>query len=648
MSNINENSIKWKGRTYNEIVSIIKSNKNQNQSTQNIFLPNPCKIYRRELPITTFLFNEINANSGNERTSLKIDENPSYTIKNTNNYCDNNIIIQKEYNVYPNIMLKDNITDTTIINSIRRIRSSGMNIEKPIFVSNTKIATKYYTNKCQYLNSTINNDIYNPNNPQFSQQGAVSNSNYILRKTFDTNRNNNKITSATYRLPLLYAETIKNNIGDTNSICAKCKLSNVKTNPKIKEDNIENIINFSLFIDNIETFYTLKLNDNIYNDINILINDLNDNLLNIFANNSILFTLTNNKINIISTTYKIKLYTSNLTYILGYRPNFLKTNLKILDDTVSFSSYSKFSSTIPNNYKTTCCICENRILFASYGYDDLISFASISNGIISALTDTLETTLRDSYKNISVSADGLKAFVACWQGYSYFMDWNGTNYSALIQTLDTNTYGVYNSYMSKDGLMIFMCDQDGQIYFSKWNGTNFNAYTQIFTPNIIRTGPINDIICSLDTTRIIYNFENGETYYSDWNGYTYNNETKLPVYRIWNGYGYTYNNETYKGVYKFLDDTNNLIYINYFKIISYILWDADKNIYANESNVISLFINISDKTPSYIEILGNIKFFESINNNLYIRTNNGTKVYKFKMRYNKYYLISSTSPYTFQ
>lgn len=222
MFNQYDNLIKWKGKTYNEIIPIIKCNNNNNLSLQNTFLPNPCKIYRYELPN----FDNINVN--NERISSKIYDSPGSTTRYSNildNYCNtplyNNLIIQKDYNVYSsnNIPIKNNITNSIIHNSIRRLRSSGMNNEKPLFISNTQISTNYYNNQCQYLNNTLQNcNIYNPNNIQFSQQGAVSCSNYILRKNFDTNYYNNKITSSIYKLPILYADNIKNNIGDTNTI----------------------------------------------------------------------------------------------------------------------------------------------------------------------------------------------------------------------------------------------------------------------------------------------------------------------------------------------------------------------------------------------------------------------------------------------
>jgi hypothetical protein len=98
-----------------------------------------------------------------------------------------------------------------------------MNRETPQFVSSTKMKGGYYANNAQYLRGTIGKEcvIYNPNNQQFAQQGAVSYSNYILRKNYDINSANNAITSATYAVPLLYAESIKMAVGDTGTLCAK-------------------------------------------------------------------------------------------------------------------------------------------------------------------------------------------------------------------------------------------------------------------------------------------------------------------------------------------------------------------------------------------------------------------------------------------
>jgi hypothetical protein len=216
--------IKWKGRTYNEIIAVIKRNKNENLSLNNAFLPNPCKIYRYNLPFNEMLpsgYTNAGLNAGQERTSTRI---PSETPGFTNYYATNDpsncagLYVQVPYNV-PNNTTTEVEPLNDVINTIRRVRSSGMNKEKPQFVSNTKMVNPYSINNKQYLSATVNQEcaIYKPNNGQFSQQGG----NYILRKSFDINRANNAITCATYSLPLSYAETIKMAVGDTGSAMAR-------------------------------------------------------------------------------------------------------------------------------------------------------------------------------------------------------------------------------------------------------------------------------------------------------------------------------------------------------------------------------------------------------------------------------------------
>jgi hypothetical protein len=209
--------IKWKGLTYNEIIPTFRRNRNANQSTNNTFLPNPCNIYRRELPNTPFSV------FGNQR-EIKISdlEQPGFSNRTSiivDNSCGQ---IQQPYESNePDVKpLKECVSVT---NSLRRVRSSGMNPEKPIFISDTQIGTTYYTYGNQYLNSTFDTReclINAPNNPQFSCQGAVSYSNYIVRKQYETNTDNNAITAATYKLQILYAESVKNAVGDTGSLCA--------------------------------------------------------------------------------------------------------------------------------------------------------------------------------------------------------------------------------------------------------------------------------------------------------------------------------------------------------------------------------------------------------------------------------------------
>lgn len=207
--------ISWKGKTYNEITAILQKNKNQNESVENTFLPNPCKIYRRSFNLPSNDESSGTANSGNERILQSTFDIPAASFRtiNTQTQC-NNIILQKAYN--PTVLQND----TIISDSIRRVRSAGMNNEKPVFVSNSKITSPYFNSNIQYLDATVVKDcIFNPNNPQFSQQGAVSYGAYILRKNNDICRINNALTERAFDAPLLYAENIKYIIGDTPALC---------------------------------------------------------------------------------------------------------------------------------------------------------------------------------------------------------------------------------------------------------------------------------------------------------------------------------------------------------------------------------------------------------------------------------------------
>ena len=202
--------IKWKGLTYNEIIPTFRRNRNSNASTNNIFLPNPCTIYRREL---TPPFSGFTDGCTIGRSNIKISEleQPGFSNRTSvtgGDSCD--------------IKVPTPLKRVCNENSLRRIRSAGMNPERQLFISDTKIGTTYYTNCSQYLKSSVDSQCQKTaySNAQFSCQGAVSYSNYIVRKQYDTNRDNNAITAATYKSPILYAQTLKGVVGDTGSLCA--------------------------------------------------------------------------------------------------------------------------------------------------------------------------------------------------------------------------------------------------------------------------------------------------------------------------------------------------------------------------------------------------------------------------------------------
>jgi hypothetical protein len=193
--------ISWKGKTFNQITSTIKKNPgiNTTQGIENIFLPNPLKIYRREIA------NKPNNETCMKHSSIKIDEinRPGGSIINTSfNSSNNNGLVNTIDNTLPNNSCEEPGTCMVFLspadNARRRVRSSGMINQK----YDQKNRAKYYTDTNQYLTSrniTFQQNqfryaisdpsycvVYNPNNKQFAQQGAVTSSSLIAKVKYDT------------------------------------------------------------------------------------------------------------------------------------------------------------------------------------------------------------------------------------------------------------------------------------------------------------------------------------------------------------------------------------------------------------------------------------------------------------------------------
>lgn len=200
--------ISWKGQTFNQITSVMKKNPGKidtKNGIHNLFLPNPLKIYRREIA------NKPNDSTCSKHSSIKIDEidRPGGSIINTISSINKNFD-NKNYNGLANTIdntLPNNICEdpgtcmaflSPALNAKRRVRSAGMIKQK----YDPKNRAKYYTDTNQYLTSrniTFEKNqfryptsdasycvVYNPNNKQFAQQGAVTSSSLIARVKYDT------------------------------------------------------------------------------------------------------------------------------------------------------------------------------------------------------------------------------------------------------------------------------------------------------------------------------------------------------------------------------------------------------------------------------------------------------------------------------
>lgn len=234
--------IQWKGQTFDQIHSLIKKNDLKNYTISDDssikFRANPLKLYRREIA---------SAEIGpcNARTSASIDlfNQPNGTIINSSASTTNGLVNTVD-NTLPNDSC-DTYENCSVILSPEqkarnRVRSSGM-IRKKNDI--TKPTQNYYTNTKQYLESrsinfdknqynylqsgdstvepgsslafsntystnginTCRKDVYyKPSNYLFAKQGAVSSSDLILRKKY------NSITNSA----VLYRNALGQSVGN--------------------------------------------------------------------------------------------------------------------------------------------------------------------------------------------------------------------------------------------------------------------------------------------------------------------------------------------------------------------------------------------------------------------------------------------------
>lgn len=170
--------VSWKGKTLSQITSSIRKNNvntigspltttiiSSNKPLvisyyRNIFLPNPLKIYRREIANTT------DATQCYPRTSLRIDEfnRPGGSINNSSVSVTNSLVNTLD-DTLPNNTCERPGTCSTFLsaseNAKRRCRSSGM-IRKTYNPANN--SASYYTDSKQYLvsrNKTFLQNQYN-------------------------------------------------------------------------------------------------------------------------------------------------------------------------------------------------------------------------------------------------------------------------------------------------------------------------------------------------------------------------------------------------------------------------------------------------------------------------------------------------------
>ena len=177
---LNMNQIRffsWKGRTFNQITSIIKKNsKSANITNHSFFMPQPLKIYRREIASTTTTSTTTNPYTCNGRISTSIDllNMPGGTIVNSGVGTTNGLINTLDINLTSNNYEKNSSCQndvkncmSQVTNARRRVRSSG--IIKKQFDLTKNNDTTYHTSTNQYLVSR--NRTFQQNQYYYIRQG---------------------------------------------------------------------------------------------------------------------------------------------------------------------------------------------------------------------------------------------------------------------------------------------------------------------------------------------------------------------------------------------------------------------------------------------------------------------------------------------
>lgn len=143
--------ISWKGKTFYQITSQIKKNKNNSNTsgtTRNFFLPPPNKIYRREIATN------IDRCGSHFSSSIDLMNAPNGYIVSEVNLPNRGLVNTLDMNSSSNRYMNGDCIDKNVCimeNARRRVRSSGMINKRKAFIPEKNNDNAYFTNSNQYL-----------------------------------------------------------------------------------------------------------------------------------------------------------------------------------------------------------------------------------------------------------------------------------------------------------------------------------------------------------------------------------------------------------------------------------------------------------------------------------------------------------------
>jgi len=157
--------IQWKGKTFNQITSLLQKNSPvvPTHVTHNLFTPNPLKIYRREIVTAQ-------SHPCSSRVSSSIDEFDRPNGSLVNSSCKNGLVNTLDFGLTNNTTelpgICKNPIVSPVVNALKRVRSAGM-IKKQYDIS--KNNDTYCTSTNQYL--VARNRSFQQNQYNYIRQG---------------------------------------------------------------------------------------------------------------------------------------------------------------------------------------------------------------------------------------------------------------------------------------------------------------------------------------------------------------------------------------------------------------------------------------------------------------------------------------------
>ena len=196
------------------------------------------------------------------------------------------------------------------------------------------------------------------------------------------------------------------------------------------------------------------------------------------------------------------------------------------------SSFSTFSNLTSHTGGDIAVSADDKIMVTHKGFN-----ASVAQSILvsnfSGSTWGVPTSIGSMVNlwNLAITSDGKRIVATQKGGYVFVSTWNGTSFSAFVQTSDATSRTYTGLGMTADGSRIVCCTNEsgpsGNVYMALWNEStgNYDAFTTIVTGISISIGY--DTICiSVDGYKIAYS--SGTTgYWASWNGTAYVQQTSF-------------------------------------------------------------------------------------------------------------------------